>query len=70
MDDLRLKPSFPKLGSYTLLSDYQATGQAEQVAVLKTKVDGVSLSVAQVNWSHTKTFGQTIVGFCPKQGKH
>uniref|UniRef100_B8HZN0 YtkA-like domain-containing protein n=1 Tax=Cyanothece sp. (strain PCC 7425 / ATCC 29141) TaxID=395961 RepID=B8HZN0_CYAP4 len=56
---------FPKSGNYTLFSDYQPAGQAEQVSVLKTKVDGDTPFVSQINWSRTKTFGQTIVSFAP-----
>jgi hypothetical protein len=58
---------FPQSGNYTLFSDYQPTGQAEQVSVLKTQVEGNNASVAQIDWSRTKTFGQTIVGFAPTQ---
>jgi hypothetical protein len=56
---------FPKAGNYTLFSDYKPAGQAEQVSVLRTQVDGNSASAAQPDWSRTKTFGQTIVGFAP-----
>lgn len=55
----------PQSGNYTLFSDYQPAGQAEQVSVLKTQVNGNNASVAQIDWSRTKTFGQTIIGFAP-----
>lgn len=58
---------FPQSGGYTLFSDYQPTGQAEQVSVLKTHVDGNAAPTAQIDWSWTKTFGQTIVDFAPTQ---
>lgn len=63
----KLTAQFPQSGNYTLFSDYLPTGQAEQVSVLKTQVDGNNASVAQIDWSRTKTFGQTIVGFAPTQ---
>ena len=62
-----VEAQFPQSGSYTLFSDYQPTGQPEQVSVLKTRVAGDNTSVAQVNWSRTKTFNETIVGFAPTQ---
>ncbi len=58
---------FPQSGNYTLFSDYQPTGQAEQVSVLKTQVAGTKAPAAAVNWQRTKTFNQTIVGFAPTQ---
>ncbi|MBD2024575.1 hypothetical protein H6F80_09185 [Leptolyngbya sp. FACHB-711] len=58
---------FPQSGNYTLFSDYQPTGQPEQVSVLKTQVAGNTAPVAQSDWSRTKTFNETIVGFAPNQ---
>ena len=60
-------PQFPQSGNYTLFSDYQPKGQAEQVSVLKTQVTGNNPPAAEVNWSRTKTFNETIVGFAPTQ---
>ena len=60
-----VQAQFPQSGNYTLFSDYQPTGQAEQVSVLKTTVDGTPSSVSPINWSRTKTFDQTIVSFAP-----
>lgn len=62
-----VETQFPQAGSYTLFSDYQPTGQAEQVSVLKTQVAGNNSPAAEVNWSRTKTFDETIVGFAPNQ---
>ena len=62
-----VEAQFPQSGSYTLFSDYQPTGQSEQVSVLKTHVAGDNPPAAQVNWSHTKTFDETIVGFASNQ---
>ncbi len=62
-----VETQFPQAGSYTLFSDYQPTGQAEQVSVLKTQVAGSNPPAAEVNWSRTKTFNETIVGFAPNQ---
>lgn len=62
-----VKTQFPQSGNYTLFSDYQPTGQAEQVSVLKTQVAGNNSPAAEVNWSRTKTFNETIVGFAPNQ---
>lgn len=62
-----VETQFPQSGNYTLFSDYQPTGQAEQVSVLKTQVAGNSSPAAEVNWSRTKTFHETIVGFAPNQ---
>jgi hypothetical protein len=62
-----VETQFPQSGGYTLFSDYQPTGQPEQVSVLKTRVTGDNTPVAQVNWSRTKTFYETIVGFAPTQ---
>ncbi|MBD1848515.1 hypothetical protein H6F87_00565 [Cyanobacteria bacterium FACHB-502] len=62
-----VEAQFPQSGGYTLFSDYQPTGQPEQVSVLKTRVAGDDTSVAQVNWSRTKTFNETIVGFASTQ---
>lgn len=56
---------FPQAGNYTLFSDYQPTGQAEQVSILKTQVEGDNPAAAPIDWSHTKTFGQTTVSFAP-----
>lgn len=60
-----VEAQFPQSGNYTLFSDYKPVGQAEQVSVLKTQVDGNIAGTAQIDWSYTKTFGQTIVGFAP-----
>lgn len=62
-----VETQFPQAGSYTLFKDYQPTGQAEQVSVLKTQVAGNTSPTAEVNWSRTKTFHETIVGFAPNQ---
>jgi hypothetical protein len=62
-----VETQFPQSGNYTLFSDYQPTGQAEQVSVLKTQVTGNHPPTAEVNWSRTKTFNETIVGFAPTQ---
>lgn len=62
-----VETQFPKSGNYTLFSDYQPTGQAEQVSVLKTQAAGNNPSAADVNWSRTKTFNKTVVGFAPTQ---
>lgn len=62
-----VEAQFPQSSGYTLFSDYQPTGQPEQVSVLKTRVAGDNTSVAQVNWSRTKTFNETIVGFALNQ---
>jgi len=56
---------FPQAGNYTLFSDYQPTGQAEHVSVLKTQVDGERPAQPAINWSRSKTLGQTSVGFAP-----
>jgi hypothetical protein len=58
---------FPKSGSYTLFSDYQPTGLPEQVSVLKTQVGITNTSTPEINWSRTKTFGTTTVGFTPNR---
>ncbi len=62
-----VETQFPQPGNYTLFSDYQPTGQAEQVSVLKTQVAGNHSPAAEVNWSRTKTINETIVGFAPTQ---
>jgi hypothetical protein len=62
-----VEAQFPQSGGYTLFSDYQPTGQPEQISVLKTRVAGDNTPVAQGNWSRTKTFDETIVGFAPTQ---
>lgn len=62
-----VKAQFPQSGNYTLFSDYKPVGQTEQVSVLKTQVDGTLAGTAQIDWSYTRTFGQTIVGFAPTQ---
>lgn len=59
------KAQFPQPGNYTLFSDYKPVGQAEQVAILKVQVDGTGAATAQIDWSYTKTFEQTIVDFAP-----
>ncbi|HEY9647090.1 MAG TPA: hypothetical protein V6C88_12000 [Chroococcidiopsis sp.] len=56
-----VEAQFPHAGRYTLFSDYQPTGQAEQVSVLKTQVGGSVAPAADIDWSNTKTFGQTTV---------
>lgn len=58
---------FPQSGHYTLFSDYQPIGQAEQVSVLKTQVTGNNSPTAEVNWNRTKTLNNTIIGFIPTQ---
>jgi hypothetical protein len=60
-----VETQFPQSGNYTLFSDYQPTGQAEQVSVLKTQVEGNNHPLAQIDWSYAKTFGQTRVRFAP-----
>lgn len=60
-----VETQFPQSGNYTLFSDYQPTGQAEQVSVLKTQVEGDNPAATQIDWSYTKTFGQTTVSFAP-----
>lgn len=60
-----IETQFPQSGHYTLFSDYQPTGEAEQVSVLKTQVEGDNPPAAQVDWSYIKTFGQTKVSFAP-----
>jgi hypothetical protein len=62
-----VETQFPKSGNYTLFSDYQPTGQAEQVSILKTQVAGNNSPAAEVNWSRTKIFNETIVGFAPNK---
>lgn len=62
-----VETQFPQPGNYTLFSDYQPTGQAEQVSVLKTQVAGNNPSTPEVSWSRTKTFNKTIVDFAPTQ---
>lgn len=62
-----VKVQFPQSGNYTLFSDYQPAGQPEQVSVLKTQVAGNNVPAPQANWSRTKTFNETIVGFVPNQ---
>ncbi len=44
---------FPQAGNYTLFIDYQPTGQAEQVSVLKTQVEGDNPAATQIDWSYT-----------------
>ncbi|MBD3884939.1 hypothetical protein IFO70_24715 [Phormidium tenue FACHB-886] len=58
---------FPQSDGYTLFSDYKPTGQPERVSVMKTQVAGDNASVAQVNWSRTKTFNRTVVSFASTQ---
>ncbi|MBD2463425.1 hypothetical protein H6G89_20660 [Oscillatoria sp. FACHB-1407] len=60
-----VETQFPQAGNYTLFSDYQPTGQAEQVSVLKTQIEGDNPAAAQIDLSYTKTFGQTTVSFAP-----
>jgi hypothetical protein len=62
-----VETQFPQSGNYTLFSDYQPTGQAEQVSVLRTQVAGNNSPAAEVNWSRTKIFNETIVGFAPNK---
>lgn len=62
-----VEAQFPQAGGYTLFSGYQPTGQTEQVSVLKTHVDGNTAPTAEIDWSRTKTFGQTVVDFAPTQ---
>jgi hypothetical protein len=62
-----VETQFPQSGNYTLFSDYQPAGQPEQVSVLKTQVAGNNVPTPQANWSRTKTFNETIVGFAPNQ---
>lgn len=62
-----VETQFPQSGNYTLFSDYQPTGQSEQVSVLQTQVAGNNAPAAQANWSRTKTFNEAIVGFAPNQ---
>ena len=62
-----VETQFPQSGNYTLFSDYQPAGQTEQVSVLKTQVAGNNSPTAEVNWSRTKTFNETTVGFAPNQ---
>lgn len=62
-----VETQFHQPGNYTLLSDYQPTGQAAQVSILKTKVAGKHPPAVEVNWIRTKTFNETIVGFAPTQ---
>ncbi len=56
-----VEAQFPQAGRYTLFSDYQPTGQAEQVSVLRTQVSGSVAPAADIDWSDTKIFGQTAV---------
>ncbi len=63
----QIQTQFPQAGTYTLFSDYQPTGRSEQVSVLQTQVHGQPAPQPTINWSRTKTFGQTIVGFAPNQ---
>ncbi|MBI4784584.1 MAG: hypothetical protein HY785_25205 [Oscillatoriophycideae cyanobacterium NC_groundwater_1537_Pr4_S-0.65um_50_18] len=63
----QVETQFPQSGNYTLFSGYQPTGQTEQVSVLKTQVAGNHSAADDVNWSRTKTFNETIVGFAPTQ---
>ena len=62
-----VETQFLQSGNYTLFSDYQPTGQAEQVSVLKTQVAGNHSPAAKENWDRAKTFNETIVGFAPTQ---
>jgi hypothetical protein len=57
-----VEAKFPQPGGYTLLSDYEPSGQKEQVSVLKAQVPGTSPPApTSIDLSHTKTFGNTKV---------
>lgn len=60
-----VEAKFPQSGNYTLFSDYQPTGQGEQVSVLKTQVEGTDAPTDHIDWNYTKTFDQTTVNFSP-----
>jgi hypothetical protein len=62
-----VETQFPQSGGYTLFSDYQPTGQPEQVSVVKIQVAGNNPPAAQVNWNRTKIFADTLVNFAPVQ---
>lgn len=57
----------PKAGSYSLFSDYQPTGQNEQVSVLQAQVVGDEVVTPEVDWSRAKTYGETTVEFAATQ---
>ncbi len=55
--------SFPAGGNYTLISDYQPTGQSEQVSVMKTTVAGTGQAPAKMNLDNNKTSGDIKVSW-------
>jgi hypothetical protein len=54
-----IQANFPQPGHYTLFSDYKPTGKAEQVSVLKAQVPGQPQLIQKIDWTCTKTFGDT-----------
>lgn len=57
----KVSARFPQAGGYTLFSDYQPTGQTEQISVLKTQVTGNSPAAPVIDLNRTKSFTDTKV---------
>jgi hypothetical protein len=56
-----VQANFPKGGNYTLVSDYQPVGQAEQVSLMQVKVAGKPASVPKLDFTKAKSIGDTKV---------
>lgn len=56
-----IEAQFPQAGSYTLFSDYQPVGEAEQVSVMTLQATGHQALPKPIDFSRTATIGQTRV---------
>jgi hypothetical protein len=56
-----VQANFPQGGNYTLISDYQPAGQAEQVSLMSVKVAGKPASAPKLDFTKSKLIGNTKV---------
>lgn len=60
--NIEVKPKFPAPGEYTVFSDYNPSGEKEQVSVEKVSIPGeVPLPTELESFSKTKTFDNTKI---------
>ncbi|BAY81039.1 hypothetical protein NIES267_05040 [Calothrix parasitica NIES-267] len=60
--NIEVKPKFPAPGEYTVFSDYNPSGEKEQVSVEKVSIPGeIPLPTELESFSKTKTFSDTKI---------
>ena len=60
--NIEVKPKFPAPGEYTVFSDYNSSGEKEQVSVEKVSIPGeVPFPTELESYSKTKTFADTKI---------